>query len=77
VAARSDIDAFLSGELRRRKLPEVTAVEAAAWLNSAGILADYPPRPGRPLRNLLRAGRVGNAEQRPPQRYRRWFIVRA
>jgi TDG/mug DNA glycosylase family protein len=70
------IDAFLQSELARRGLDEVTAVEAARWLDEAGLLADSPHRPGLPLRNLLRAGSIQNGEQRPPQRYGRWFIVR-
>jgi hypothetical protein len=33
---------------------EARAVEAAHWLDAAGLLADSPSRPGLPLRNMLR-----------------------
>ena len=72
-----EIEVFLQEALARRALDEVTAVEAARWLSSAGLLADSDSRPGLPLRNLLRAGLITSAEQRPPQRYGRWFIVRS
>lgn len=71
-----EIDRFLQAELVRRRLGEVTAVEAAAWLDEAGLLPDSPSRPGLPLRNLLRAGRIRSGEQRPPQKHGNWFIVR-
>jgi hypothetical protein len=69
-----DINIFLREELRRRKLVEVTAVEAARWLDEAGLLADSPHRPGLPLRNLLRRGDIHGAVQRPPRPNGRWFI---
>jgi hypothetical protein len=70
-----EINAFLQGELRRRGLSEVTAVEAARWLDEAALLADSESRPGLPLRNLLRDGVIDGSDQRPPQAYGRWFIV--
>ena len=71
------ITAFLQAELRRRRLSEVTAVQAASWLDERHLLRDSPSRPGLPLRNLLRAGVIGGAEQRPSKPYGRWFIVRS
>lgn len=76
AASPAQIDRFLQVELVRRRLEEVTAVEAAAWLDGAGLLPDSPSRPGLPLRNLLRAGRIRSGEQRPPQKHGNWFIVR-
>jgi hypothetical protein len=70
------INAFLQRELQRRRVAEVTAVEAAEWLASARILANSESRPGLPLRNLLRAGQIDGAVQRPPQPHGRWFITR-
>lgn len=67
------INAFLQHELRRRGLSEVTAVEAAEWLERAGILKDSKSRPGLPLRNLLRAKKITGQRQEPN---RRWFIDR-
>ena len=51
-------------------------MEAATWLDEARLLKDSPGRPGLPLRNLLRTGRIAQGEQRPPTRNGRWFIVR-
>ena len=70
------INGFLQKRLRRRNEQEVTAVEAARWLDASGILADSEHRPGLPLRNVLRAGSVDGAEQRPNQPHGRWFITR-
>ena len=75
-ASPVEIDQFLEAELVRRRLGEVTAVEAAAWLDEAGLLPDSQIRPGLPLRKLLRAGRIRSGEQRPPQKHGNWFIVR-
>jgi hypothetical protein len=70
------VNAFLQTELRRRRLPEVTAVEAARWLDGAGVLKDSASRPGLPLRTLLRAGRIDGGTQRPPTSHGRWHIER-
>jgi hypothetical protein len=51
-----DINAVLQAELCRRRMDEVSAVEAARWLDAASVLKDSESRPGLPLRNLLRAG---------------------
>jgi hypothetical protein len=60
-------------QLRIRGMDTVTAVEAARWLDSAGLLKDSPYRPGLPLRNLLREGRIPGQRQEPNHR---WFIDR-
>lgn len=70
------IHAFLQRELRRRQLEEVTAVEAARWLDNGGLLEDSASRPGLSLRNMLRAGDIDGAIQRPAGAYGRWFIGR-
>jgi hypothetical protein len=77
VNASSDkITAHLQSALRRQGRIELAAVEAAVLLDEAGLLRDSPSRPGKPLRDLLRKGLVGGAEQRPPQPNGRWFITR-
>ena len=58
-------------------LTEVDAVQAARWLDQAGLLGDSPSRPGKPLRDRLRAGRIHCGVQRPPQEHGRWFIIGA
>lgn len=70
----SEISAFLQRQLHTHGRADVPAVEAARWLDHARVLTDSPSRPGPPLPNLLRAHRIEGAEQRPPQRYGRWFI---
>jgi hypothetical protein len=51
----------------RQPVEEVRAIDAARWLDAAGMLADSDHRPGLPLRELLRAGLIEGAHQRPPQ----------
>jgi hypothetical protein len=70
------VESYLQKELRRREIEEITAVEAARWLDEVHVLRDSASRPGLPLRNLLRAGAIESAEQRPRQANGRWFIVR-
>jgi hypothetical protein len=70
------VNTLIQEELRRRGLAEVPAVEAARWLDRAAVLADSDHRPGLPLRNLLRAGLIQGAEQRPPRPNGRWFVTR-
>ena len=53
---------------------EVRAVEAAGWLDQAGLLRNY--KNGLPLRRLLRAGRIAGQEQRPNRKNGAWFIRR-
>lgn len=65
------LNQFLQQELRRRERREVAAVEAAKWLDRAGLLTDSTVRPGLPLRDLLRAGLITGQRQEPN---RRWCI---
>ncbi len=71
----SEINDFIQDELQRLRLDEGRAVVAARWLDSAGLLADSPHRPGLPLRNLLRDGAIVGSDQRPNKKHGRWFIV--
>jgi hypothetical protein len=72
-----DISDFLQRELRRRRLHEVPAVPAANWLEKAHLLQDSKSRPGKPLRDLLRAGAIRGSDQRPPRPNGRWFVTKA
>ena len=71
MADTAQISAFLQARLREKCRTEVAAVEAAGWLDAAGLLTDRPDRRGRPLRRLLRAGLIAGQEQRPNGR---WWI---
>ena len=68
------INCHLQTRLKDRGWIEVSAVDAACWLDEAGLLRDDPHRPGRPLRNLLRRELIQGQEQRPNRKYGRWFI---
>ena len=68
------INTFIQERLESEGLLEVRAVEAAQWLDVAGLLNDSRSRPGKPLRDLLRAGLIGGAYQNPPQSHGRWYI---
>jgi len=71
-----DINVFLQAELRRLRVDDASAVKAAGWLETAGLLNDSESRPGLPLRKLLRAGHIQGGTQRPPTPYGRWYIER-
>ena len=76
VSRVAQINDFLQTRLAANGLSErVRAVEAARWLDEAGLLADSADRPGLPLRNMLRAGEIIGSDQRPPQDHGRWFIM--
>jgi hypothetical protein len=75
-ATPEEVNALIQQELRRLGLEEVPAVDAARWLDAAGVLADSGHRPGLPLRELLRAGLIEGADQRPPKGHGRWFVTR-
>ena len=77
TASDVEIGAFLQRKLAMLGLTEVDAVQAARWLDQAGLLSDSPSRPGKPLRDRLRAGRILCGVQRPPQQHGRWFIIDA
>lgn len=49
----------------------LTAIEAAELLDKAGVLKDSLSRPGKPLRDILRAGYIAHAYQLSNGR---WFI---
>ena len=70
------INAHLQSRLRKESRDEVAAVEAAIWLDEAGLLSDSRARPGLPLRRLLRDGVITGQEQRPNVRNGRWWIRR-
>lgn len=70
-----EINRFLQGELARKGIDEVSAVEAASWLDRSGLLADRPERRGATLRALLRRGEIDGAVQRPPRRHGSWFVT--
>ena len=74
-----DLDAInrcLQERLKQELRDEVRAVEAARWLDDAGLLADREDRPGQPLRVLLRDRNIHGQEQRPSKAYGKWFIRR-
>lgn len=68
-----EISRFLQRELRSHNESEVTAVEAARWLDRAGLLRDSSSTPGLPLRRLLRQKLIVGQRQEPN---RRWYIRR-
>jgi hypothetical protein len=67
------INDHIQQQLRIRGMHSVSAVQAAGWLEEAGLLGDSPHRPGLPLRNLLRGGHIVGQRQEPNHR---WFIDR-
>lgn len=69
----NEINGIIQSELTCRDLPCTTAVEAANWLAGAGALRDSATRPGKPLRDLLRAGRIAGQRQ---DSNGRWYIER-
>jgi hypothetical protein len=70
------INGFLQRRLNELNRQEVAAVEAAQWLDAADLLNDSRSRPGKPLRDLFRAGLIDHAEQRPERRWGRWYVLR-
>ena len=65
------INERLQSELLKRGLESVSAVEAAKWLDKAGLLPDSIDRPGRELRHMLRAKKIRGGVQ---ELNGRWFI---
>lgn len=65
------INDHIQQTLKKKNMKEVTAVEAAEWLDRAGILKDSDTRKGLPLRDLLRGGKIRGQRQ---EANRRWFI---
>ena len=70
------INQCLQDRLQEGQLEEVTATTAARWLAEAGLLRDSDAQPGSPLRQLLRAGQILGAHQRPDRPQGRWWIRR-
>ena len=70
------INNYLQSCLREFGRAEVSAVEAAKWLDRADLLKDSPTRPGKPLRDLLRAEKILGQEQRPNRKCGNWWITR-
>ena len=58
--------------LERSELDSVNPVAANAYLERKGILKDSHDRPGKPLREILRAGKFPHAYQE--DRYGRYRI---
>jgi hypothetical protein len=56
-----EINVYIQDRLLSEERTFITAVEAARWLEEAGLLIDSPTRKGKPLRDLLRAGLIANA----------------
>lgn len=56
--------------IEKNGIDALTAVEAAEMLDEAGILNDSSSRPGKSLRDILRAGEIEHAYQLNG----RWFI---
>jgi len=67
------INLYIQFMLQQRGESEATAVQAAEWLQTAGILKDSRHRPGLPLRELLRSNKILGQRQ---EANRRWFIDR-
>lgn len=67
------INEFLQDKLKKENKREVTAVEAAKWLDRAGLLKDSESRRGKPLRDLLRSGKITGQRQESNSR---WYIDR-
>jgi hypothetical protein len=67
------VNALIQQRMLSLGLAETTAVDAAGWLDKAGVLGDSPTRPGLPLRKLLRDGLIEHAFQLPNKR---WYITR-
>jgi diadenosine tetraphosphate (Ap4A) HIT family hydrolase len=68
------INRYIQRRISSEDVDEVTANDAAKWLDEAGLLKDSLHRPGLNLRNLLRAGLIEGSVQRPPEKNGRWFI---
>lgn len=68
-----EVSVFIQCELARRNATQTTAVEAAEWLENAGLLKDSKTRRGRNLRQMLRAGLIDGQEQLSNSR---WLINR-
>lgn len=68
-----EINTYIQNHMLRESITSVTAIEAAQWLDAAGLLRDSSIRKGKPLRDLLRKGHITNSWQ---DGRKRWFIDR-
>ena len=64
-----EVNNFIQDKLKELGGEEITTVVMAELLEKAGILKDSKHRPGLPLRNYLRAGRIEGAYQYPNKRW--------
>jgi hypothetical protein len=69
-----EINLHIQSRLKLEGLLSVSAVQAAQWLDEAGLLKDSTIRRGRPLRDLLRQGHIASSWQ---DARHRWFIDRS
>jgi len=69
----AQINQFLQSTLSIKEQKNTTAIEAARWLDAVELLKDSESRPGLPLRNLLREGRIDGQRQ---ENNNRWYIER-
>jgi len=67
VADVDRINAYLQERVNLEHLDEVTAVDAAQWLQDARLLADSKERPGLPLRRLLHQAMIEVLREMPQQ----------
>ncbi len=58
-----EIIKFLDAYMIKIGMEQIGAIEANALLAKAGILSDSKDRPGKPLRELLRKGKLPHAYQ--------------
>lgn len=73
MASVDMINSFIQAQLKERDMNEIAAVEAARWLDEAGLLPDSQDRPGKPLRDLMRQEQIAGQRQ---ELNGRWFIDR-
>lgn len=71
MASINSIIKYLDDYLEKTGQNELTAVEANQILSKTNLLSDSDSRPGKPLRDLLRAGKFPHAYQR---NNRFWYI---
>ena len=65
----------LQEHMQKNNIDYLKAPEANKLLNQWGLLRDSPTRPGKPLRDLLRAGKIAGQEQ-PGGANSTWYIRR-
>lgn len=63
LTSKKAIIECLDSYMTRKGLKSINAIEANSVLAKAGLLADSKERPGKPLRDLLRKGKLPHAYQ--------------